>query len=55
LDFIYQVNEWLLERDHCAVALVALTSLLIIGTCVGMGFLYKVRVCKRERRWFFSF
>lgn len=58
LDFIYQINEYLLERDHCAIALVALTALLIAGTCVGMGFLYKVRAGGRaalRRRHFFRF
>ncbi|PRW59950.1 putative serine incorporator [Chlorella sorokiniana] len=40
LDFIYVVNEWLLERDQCAWALVASTALLICGAFVGIGFLY---------------
>ena len=42
LDFIYAVNEWLLDRDHCAFVLVAASALLIIGSFVGLGFLYKV-------------
>ena len=44
LDFVYIVNEYLLERDRCAFVLVVLTALLISGTIVGMGFLYKVRI-----------
>lgn len=44
LDFIYQVNEWLLERDNCAPVLVGVTGVLIAGTLVGMGFLYKVNL-----------
>lgn len=42
LEFIYVVNEWLLERDQCAWALVASTALLICGSFVGIGFLYHV-------------
>lgn len=42
LDFVYFVNEWLLERDHCQVALIGLTGALLVGTFVGAGFLYKV-------------
>ena len=43
LDFFYVVNEWLLERDHCAVTLVASTALMIAGSLTGIGFLYHVR------------
>lgn len=42
LEFIYVVNEWLLERDQCAWALVASTALLVCGSFVGIGFLYHV-------------
>lgn len=43
LDFIYSVNEWLLERKRCAFTLVSATLLLICGSLVGIGFLYNVR------------
>lgn len=36
------VNEWLLERDQCAWALVASSTLLICGAFTGIGFLYHV-------------
>ena len=36
------VNEWLLERDQCAWALVASSALLICGAFTGIGFLYHV-------------
>lgn len=40
LDFIYSVNEWLVERERCAFTLVSATVLLICGSLVGIGFLY---------------
>ncbi len=43
LDSVYKLNEYLLERDQCAFTLIALTVVMIAGTFVGMGFLYKVR------------
>ena len=42
LDVIYQLNEYLLAREQCAFALISITALCIVGTIVGMGFLYKV-------------
>ncbi len=42
LEFIYVCNEWLLNRDQCAWALVASTALLICGAFTGIGFLYHV-------------
>jgi len=41
LDFIYNINEYLLERDRAAPILIGLTFILIAGSIVGMGFLYK--------------
>ncbi|GAB4821842.1 hypothetical protein N2152v2_008888 [Parachlorella kessleri] len=41
LDFIYRINEWLLERERCSCVIVGLTGLLIVGSFVGSGFLYK--------------
>jgi serine incorporator 1/3 len=43
LEFIYGMNEYLLERDdRCsAFTLVAASATLIAGSIVGMGFLYK--------------
>jgi Serine incorporator (Serinc) len=43
LDSVYKLNEYLLEREQCAFTLIALTVVMIVGTIVGMGFLYKVR------------
>jgi serine incorporator 1/3 len=42
LEFVYAINEWLLERDDAfaRVMLVASTLLLIVGSIVGLGFLY---------------
>ena len=52
LDFVYGVNEWLLERDWCRFVLVGLTALFIVASCVGAGFLYKVwRGLRRWPRW----
>lgn len=42
LEFIYSINEYLLERDNCAFVLITVTGMLIAGSLVGMGFLYKV-------------
>lgn len=42
LDSVYKVNEYLLDREQCAFTLIALTVVMISGTIVGMGFLYKV-------------
>lgn len=42
LEFFYSVNEWLVERDQCAWALVAGSAFLIVGAFVGIGFLYHV-------------
>lgn len=47
LDSVYKLNEYLLERDQCAFTLIALTVVMIAGTIVGMGFLYKVREKQR--------
>lgn len=41
LDFIYIVNEWLLDREWHWAMIIA-TALLICGSIVGTGFLYKV-------------
>ena len=35
------MNEYLLERDACAPVLIGLAGVLIAGSIVGMGFLYK--------------
>lgn len=43
LDFFYRVNEWLLERRSCNAVTVTLTAICIVGSFVGIGFLYKVR------------
>ena len=43
LDFVYSANEWLLERDQCAFVLIAGSGLMIVGSLVGIGFLFKVR------------
>lgn len=40
LEFVYVVNEWLLEREKCAFTLVVATLLMIAGSFVGIGFLY---------------
>ena len=41
LDFIYAVNEWLVERRGAAhAALVAGSALLILGSFVAIGFMY---------------
>jgi hypothetical protein len=41
LDSVYKLNEYLLEREQCTFTLIALTMVMIVGTIVGMGFLYK--------------
>lgn len=41
LDFFYWLNEWLLEHEWNALV-VASTVVLIVGSFVGCGFLYKV-------------
>jgi hypothetical protein len=41
LDSVYKLNEYLIEREQCAFTLISLTLVLIAGTVVGMGFLYK--------------
>lgn len=42
LEFVYVVNEYLLDRDDnlARTALVSLSFLLIVGSLVGIGFLY---------------
>lgn len=41
LEFIYAVNEWLVTRDGwCSWVLVGSTILFIVGSFVGLGFLY---------------
>lgn len=42
LEFIYSINEYLLERDDwiSRTALIFLSFLLIVGSIVGLGFLY---------------
>lgn len=40
LDFVYMVNEWLLEREKCAFTLIASSFLFIVASFVGIGFLY---------------
>ena len=49
LEFVYVVNEWLLEREKCAFTLVAATLLMIAGSFVGIGFLYHVRAAPPGR------
>lgn len=41
LDFVYDANDWLLGRPRCAFALVAGSALLIVGSFVGAGFMFK--------------
>lgn len=42
LDFFYQINQWLLEREQCNFVVIGLTAFFIVGSFVGIGFLYKV-------------